>query len=885
MIKFIKKNRTYIYTFLISLIILITIFLIKGIYPFGCNSLIYSDMNDQITSYFYYFYDSIKGSNSLLMNFSSSSGINFFGIIAYYLLSPFSLLILFIERSNIHLFISIIIALKIITCNITCHYLIKKLFKNINSLLSVFLSLLYGFSIYSINYYQITGWIDVMYMLPLVVIGLKNLFDTDNPKLYVVALTLSLYFNFYISIMVIIFILLLSFFYTRIYVPNEEKSKKILSLGINTILSIGMSLLIVIPTYKQISISSRMITDIEKIINSGIGPLTDKVALLLFGPILFVGLILLVKEYKKHKKFLSFYIPCMILLLIPILIEPTNKLLHFGSYASFSYRFGFITTLFMIIGAGYYFNNVKVKEEKQKNIKKYISIFLSAISSIIILILTRLKYNEFQLAIDNLTLSKNKITALILLIMFMIIFITILFIIILNKGLNRLSYYSIMLLTLVHIFCTSYIYVGIEHVQKNIILNYHTLNQIEKDSKNDEYYRYKNETNSLINNSSNVTTIPSLDHFSSLTDNSNQKILKKLGYNSYWTQTFSKGGTSFSDVLLANKYLLTKESEVNGYILERQYNDLYLFKYDKDISYGYLINKNVSINKHNNTFDIQNDIYKSITNDDHLFEVEEYKNVENITIKDNNYFVEKNNYVEWDININDKKEVYLELYSSLYNSINDDIYEQFNIYLNDNLYLKNYPTKDNNGLVNLGIFENQKITIKVEFLSDCYLESLNIGLLDIGKLDNFITNYKLDYDIKFNGNKIEINIDSKNDNKILFLPINYNKGYIGYNNGKKVDIQMIYDNYIGIKLNKGNNDITITFIPTGLNEGIIISLVFFIVALIVLNPKVYITILEINQLKTVANLTYNILYIISILILYLLPTMLFIISYLTYIKL
>jgi len=38
------------------------------------------------------------------------------------------------------------------------------------------------------------------------------------------------------------------------------------------------------------------------------------------------------------------------------MIEPINKIWHFGSYAFFPYRFGFITMFLLIVGAGYAFN-------------------------------------------------------------------------------------------------------------------------------------------------------------------------------------------------------------------------------------------------------------------------------------------------------------------------------------------------------------------------------------------------------------------------------------------------------------------------------------------------------------------------------------------------
>ena len=89
-----KLKNPYLITTLIVVLILLILFIGKGIFPFGDNTLIYGDMYDQITAFFYHFYDSFHGDKSLLVNFTTSGGINFFGIMAYYILSPLSFVLL-----------------------------------------------------------------------------------------------------------------------------------------------------------------------------------------------------------------------------------------------------------------------------------------------------------------------------------------------------------------------------------------------------------------------------------------------------------------------------------------------------------------------------------------------------------------------------------------------------------------------------------------------------------------------------------------------------------------------------------------------------------------------------------------------------------------------
>ena len=71
-----KKFKPYLYASLFSLGILMIVFVMKGIFPFGDNSLIWGDMHDQITAFYYHFYDCIYSNKSLLVDFTTSGSIN-----------------------------------------------------------------------------------------------------------------------------------------------------------------------------------------------------------------------------------------------------------------------------------------------------------------------------------------------------------------------------------------------------------------------------------------------------------------------------------------------------------------------------------------------------------------------------------------------------------------------------------------------------------------------------------------------------------------------------------------------------------------------------------------------------------------------------------------
>lgn len=877
MIKTIQKYKDYLYVGAISLAILLIIFLCKGIYPFGRNSLVYGDMQEQIASYYYYLYDCFHGNGSFFINFTSSGGISFFGIIAYYLLNPLSLFVLFVKRSDIYLFLSIIVLCKIILCNLTCLYALKKTFPNKNSYLSIFLALLYGFSIYSLNYYQITGWIDVMYLFPLVFVGFKRLLDGNSPKMYFIILTLSLYFQFYLTAMVIIFLFLLTCPYLRAYGEKKERGKRILSLGISTVLSMGSALVIILPTLYQISISSRVGYSLESLLNSKMGPFLDKTSLFLFGPILFVGLLLLIKNFRSNKKFLSFYIPSMILLLLPVVVEPIHKLLHFGSYASFPYRFGFITVFFLIIGAHYAFLHEKSVLKKRTRLQNILSVGCAGGAIICMFGIAFYRYEACQKAIESLTFSRDKITFVFMVLLFLIAFIASLFIFIIQKGFHRFSSILLASILLTHIFITSYLYLGIDFVQKDVEKIYTTLSDISKDASLSHYYRYKNEVSYLTNNGGNVTGIPTLDHFSSLTKETNQQTLKQLGYSSYWTRTTSYGGTLFTDILLGNKYVLTEKEKLDGYHLKAQYNDLFFFEYEKEFPYGFIITNDVESNHYTNTFELQNAIYHSMGEEKDLFTVEKKFETSNLTIEDGKIITEENATITFPLSISGKKHLYLELYKSLVNKENEEIYHTFSILINGKPFLNDYPNKDFNGVVDLGVFE-EDVTISLIVDQDCEMPFLSIGLLDLEELERWLSKQENDMDITFSNNEITLSGEVEKDS-LLFLPVPYDEGYKATRNGKEISLTKVYQNYLGVPLSSGKNTIRISFTPKYLPSACFISVLCIILAILLFHTNAYSYLLQNGLFRKMANGIYLFLYGVAILFLYLLPILCFFLSF------
>ena len=89
-------------------------------------------------------------------------------------------LILLFPRDNIYQAISIIIAVKVLLASLTCLYAIRTTFPKTPSYIAILLAICYAFSGYAIVMYQITAWMDIVYLFPILWLGLKKVLMARN---------------------------------------------------------------------------------------------------------------------------------------------------------------------------------------------------------------------------------------------------------------------------------------------------------------------------------------------------------------------------------------------------------------------------------------------------------------------------------------------------------------------------------------------------------------------------------------------------------------------------------------------------------------------------------------------------------------------------------
>ena len=186
------------------MIVIIAIFILQGLAPFGDKSMLTIDFFHQYGPMLGELYDRVKNGSSLIYSFNMGMGLPFFRNFFNYLSSPFNILIFLFKRIHLLTSYSIIIGLKSICSCITMSIFLKNKF-NKDYKMFIPISLLYGFCAYFVAYYWNIMWLDGMVLLPLITLGIEHIINKEKPFLYIISLVIMLFANYFIAYMICIF--------------------------------------------------------------------------------------------------------------------------------------------------------------------------------------------------------------------------------------------------------------------------------------------------------------------------------------------------------------------------------------------------------------------------------------------------------------------------------------------------------------------------------------------------------------------------------------------------------------------------------------------------------------------------------------------------------
>ena len=202
-----KINRLLAAAFFLPLILTVIVCIDHGVYPFGDRCLLQVDMYHQYCPFFTEFMEKLKSGESLLYSWTIGLGSDFVSLFAYYLASPFNWFIVLCPKGYVIEFMSVLLILRIALCGLTFAYYAKEHFKTEHPAIVVFATA-YALSAFMAAYAWNVMWTDCLVLFPLILLGLERLVKERKSALYYITLSVAILSNYYISIMICIFLVL-----------------------------------------------------------------------------------------------------------------------------------------------------------------------------------------------------------------------------------------------------------------------------------------------------------------------------------------------------------------------------------------------------------------------------------------------------------------------------------------------------------------------------------------------------------------------------------------------------------------------------------------------------------------------------------------------------
>jgi uncharacterized membrane protein YfhO len=222
------------------------------------------------------------------------------------------------------------------------------------------------------------------------------------------------------------------------------------------------------------------------------------------------------------------------------------------------------------------------------------------------------------------------------------------------------------------------------------------------------------------------------------------------------------------------------------------------------------------------------------------------------------------------IDVKGTQTLYFDCFDNISNNLAEAVNGSYNVTVNGNTIEKAYPTKNDNGLLKLGTYTDENVIVEIEVLKSICAKSFGVAGVNLDTLNKTVSGVKT-ADLKQSENTITGTAVASGTDQYLFLPIPYDDGYSIRVNNQPAQIHHVFDAFMAVKLNNGNNTINISYVPKGFQTGIYITvagILLFIILLFLLRRGFY------NKIKLFefpATILFTILFFVVLIGVYIFP--------------
>lgn len=829
------RSRAYILSFLIPFLLMGFVYALKGVYPFGEKSVLMGDLYTQYIQFYNHLYDVLKGERSLLYSWEAGMGLNFWATFSYYLSSPISLLIVLFDRSHLPEAVVLITLTKIGLSGLFMYIYLSKMYESLN-ITRIMFSTMYSLISFIVGYSFNIMWLDGIYLLPLVLLGVEFLIRGKRPC-FIIVLAILFISNFYMAYIIGIFTFLY-FIKRSLFISSGKKLffNNFVAFILCSIIAGGISAFLTIPTYLHLKGNSYPSTDgiglidptfhffqfFAKLYNGGtylfeLPNVYSGLMVLLLFPLFFI-----ITEVKAKEKVL--YLILVGGLFLSLQIKLLNLVWHaFESPVGYLHRFAFIFSFVIILLAF----RVYISFEK-KYLPALIKVYLA--NGIILMLLP-------EITTELMSVKKALVNIILLTIFALLLYI---------KTLNT-SYQRILPFLLFFFICVD--------LTVNAYRNINTLNSIAGYSINRNDYNItkpgfekivkmmSEEDKGLYRMNTNIRLTPNdsfhynyngMSNFNTLSNGTLHEAMNMLGYSTTLgpRSLMQNNGVLVSDALFGFKYFIS-DQQINkhGYELVNCKEGVCLYKNMNAAPIGFMTEEKQTAfqTKIDNPFNAQNQLLGATDESfGYFYPIKpgtiSYKNLNVRNDGPVQYFKKIDPALPGSINMTFDLKNKNQLYTLLSAGKGFAGFNETEVFVNGKS-AGVYPTFHNERILDLGAFSSERVNVTIQFLvPETKLTQNMFYALDIGKFEERIQQIKAEsIDVTgWTATSIRGNINVTKPDR-LFFSIPFDPGWSAEIDGDSVPVNKL-GGFIGVNVEQGQHVVELQYKPKGLNLGLIISL-------------------------------------------------------------
>lgn len=244
-----KKGLKYLLlAFLFPCTVMLLILAAHGVYPFGNGSFLHMDMYHQYMPFFTEMYHKLRLGESFLYSWNIGLGSNFLSLFAYYLASPVNWLMVLVPEKHLMEFMTYMVLIKMSLCGVTFYAYLRGHYKK-DTYSMVLFSCFYALSGFMTAYSWNVMWLDNILLTPLILLGLEKLYYEKKFLLYTVTLGCSILTDYYLSIMICIFVV--CFLLVQVILKPDYYRRLGLFAG-SSLLAGGLAGVLLVPAYMSL---------------------------------------------------------------------------------------------------------------------------------------------------------------------------------------------------------------------------------------------------------------------------------------------------------------------------------------------------------------------------------------------------------------------------------------------------------------------------------------------------------------------------------------------------------------------------------------------------------------------------------------------------------